>query len=94
MSPGKNNIHEYKVDQFASVFSYKDYDHVADTIERQKPNWLTHTDFDERILMKFEKYDFYAPKDWAGYLTRYYGNYMQLPPEEKRMTHDIHAQWR
>ena len=92
--PNKNNIHEYKVDHFGKRFKYEEYDHVADTSERQPPNWLTHEDFDNRVLMPFQQYEFYAPKDYDGYLSRYYGDYMQLPPEEKRMTHDIKAEWR
>lgn len=92
--PNKNNIHEYKIDYYASKFSYNKYKKVADIIERQKPLWLEHEDFDNPTLMKFEKYQFFAPQNWDSYLTRCYGDYMKLPPENQRMTHDIGARWK
>lgn len=39
------------------------------------------------VLCKFEDMQIYIPKDTDAYLTRLYGNYMQLPPVEKRVTH-------
>ena len=91
--PGKNNIHNYRIDQAASSFAVDKYAHLADTIERQKPLYLTHEDFEQRTLMPFEQYAFYGPKNWDSYLSRAYGDYMQLPPVEKRMPHDINAEW-
>lgn len=39
---------------------------------------------------KFEGYDFRIPKDYDSFLKTYYGNYMELPPIEKRIdTHGI-----
>ena len=35
-------------------------------------------------LLEFEGRTFYAPEQYTEYLTRLYGDYMQLPPEEKR----------
>ena len=35
-------------------------------------------------LVKFEGREFYAPEQLDYYLTRIYGDYMQLPPEEER----------
>lgn len=92
--PGKNNVHEYKVDKYATRFSYDNHQKVADIIERQKPLWLTHDDFNNRVLLDFENYKFYAPKNWDNYLNRYYGDYMEMPPVKDRMTHDIDAEWR
>ena len=36
------------------------------------------------VLLEFEGRQYYAPKEYVQYLTRLYGDYMQLPPEEKR----------
>ena len=38
------------------------------------------------VPVEFEGHLFDAPADWDAYLTRVYGDYMQLPPEDKRQT--------
>ena len=40
--------------------------------------------FAKRELMEFEGRLFYGPENYEEYLTKIYGDYMQLPPEEKR----------
>lgn len=35
----------------------------------------------------FEGHTFYAPNDYDTYLRTLYGDYMQIPPEDKRVTH-------
>ena len=42
------------------------------------------SDLRELVLHKFEDGEFYIPKKYDAHLTRIYGNYMQLPPENKR----------
>lgn len=48
---------------------------------------LLRSDFIERELVEFENQWFWAPKKGNVYLTNLYGNYMTLPPIEKRRTH-------
>lgn len=43
--------------------------------------------FSDTIEVDFEGYKFYAPKNYHEYLTALYGDYMKLPPIEKRITH-------
>lgn len=38
-------------------------------------------------LRRFENIDVYCPENVDAYLKRLYGDYMQLPPEEKRVPH-------
>ena len=40
--------------------------------------------FAEPALLEFEGRSFYAPRNYVEYLAKMYGDYMQLPPEEKR----------
>ena len=43
--------------------------------------------FTEYIELPFEDYNFKAIKQYDKYLSSIYGNYMELPPEEKRVSH-------
>lgn len=43
--------------------------------------------------VEFEQHEFNAPQCWKEYLTGLYGDYMKLPPLEKRKTHHLKA-WR
>lgn len=46
--------------------------------------------FEELCELPFESYRFSCPQDYDGYLRRAYGDYLQLPPEEKRYNrHEI-----
>lgn len=40
--------------------------------------------FEEKITLDFEHLRLPAPKNYDVILTQYYGDYMQLPPEEER----------
>ena len=41
------------------------------------------------VPMPFEDMQVSAPGCWEYYLKSLYGDFMQLPPEEKRVTHDM-----
>ena len=47
-------------------------------------------DFDETIYHDFEGYQIRIPKNYDSLLRRLYGNYMELPPEEKRIGHHFY----
>lgn len=47
------------------------------------------------IKMKFEDTEFMAPIGYDKYLRGMYGDYMTLPPKEKRTSHhDFSAYWK
>lgn len=46
-------------------------------------------DFSQFIEVNFEGGKFLLMNGFDNYLRKMYGNYMQLPPENKRITHDI-----
>lgn len=43
----------------------------------------------DKAYAEFEAHMFCVPKGYDEWLTRFYGNYMELPPKEKRITHNI-----
>ena len=49
--------------------------------------------FENRIRLEFEGRLFWASKDYESYLSRLYGEYMQLPSIEQRRIHSVDA-WR
>jgi lipopolysaccharide cholinephosphotransferase len=45
-------------------------------------------------MLPFEGKEYRAPKGYDTYLSQKYGDYMTLPPVEKRVsTHDSQAYW-
>lgn len=48
---------------------------------------MDHSIFENFIEVEFEKKSFSALKDYDKFLSNLYGDYMQLPPPEKRVTH-------
>ena len=45
------------------------------------------SEFEPYAQMEFEGKIYNVPRNWNLYLSRIYGDYMTLPPEEKRITH-------
>lgn len=51
--------------------------------------------FEDSEQMVFEGKEYPVPKGWHDYLTYSYGDYMELPPVEKRVSnHNFKAYWR
>lgn len=51
--------------------------------------WQPKKNMESFILHKFEDREFYIMSGWDANLRSLYGDYMQLPPEDKRVTHDF-----
>lgn len=58
-------------------------------------NRFTAEAFKDKIEVEFEGAKVYAPVGYEEYLTKNYGDYMQLPPEDQRNTdHNFKAYWK
>lgn len=56
---------------------------------------MHRSSFDDYIELPFEDTKFKVCAGWEEYLTHIYGNYLELPPEEKRVGHHMGtAYWR
>ena len=53
----------------------------------------SYSGWEETVQLEFEGQKLNAISCWDAYLSGLYGDYMQLPPEDKRITHEIKA-WR
>lgn len=51
-------------------------------------------DFEKPMEIPFEGGKFITTAAWSTYLTQLYGDYMRLPPEDKRDKHHVDAWWR
>ncbi len=57
----------------------------ADSIAKVK--WMPYSWFEEYTTITFEGKEFSVITNYKGYLERIYGDYMTLPPEDKRVVH-------
>lgn len=80
------------IDTYAQKIAFQDSEYVGGVVwgygpqERMpKKQWL------ERVKVEFEGYEFWAPGCWDLYLHSLYGDYMKIPPEEKRPNHVLVA---
>ena len=55
---------------------------------------MSREDVENPVLAPFEDAEFYIPRNADKYLTLQYGDYMQLPAEEDRMTHSICSRYK
>ncbi len=79
----------YKAEELHALYPYESSEYVG-SIENfcvGKGSRASKAAFDEVVLLEFEGYKFKAPKGYHEVLTNLYGDYMQLPPESKRVTH-------
>ena len=86
-----------KMDRLSQMHNGKGYKHVYENcpgVYNSKRPWLK-IDLYEFLEVPFEGHQIRIMKGYDDYLTTVYGNYMQLPPIEKRVsTHTIKAFWK
>lgn len=92
--PNKDNAFQKKIDEVAMRCPFGSTS-FADTVTEYEKTYprLTVDNFNNPIMLEFEDTEFCCPANWDEILTWTYGSYLQLPSEEDRMTHDVHACW-
>ena len=71
-------------------FCYETHDKIANACAGKSYKEAIDKDIMlKRIKGEFEKREFWIPECWDKYLENIYGEYMKLPSEDKRLSHDI-----
>lgn len=78
-----------EIDDFCSKNSFNDADYLMDATWGNK--YFPRECYDELYEAEFEGHKFFVPKNYDLYLKTIYGDYMKLPPEDKRQIHEIDA---
>lgn len=76
-----------KREEIMTKYSNCETNRVCSTVSKYgyKKQIIDRRVYGSPILVKFEGEEFFAPKQYTDYLTQIYGDYMDLPPEEKRV---------
>ncbi len=77
------------MNKYSQKYNNKETKHVYENclgVYNSKHPWL-RSDFDQVISVPFEDHTVYIMKGYDDYLTCVYGDYMRLPPMEKRVSH-------
>lgn len=86
-----------KINSNASKYSYLNATYIGaivDCAHGATCEKIAKVEFEPRILFEFEGGWFWGPKGYHLYLSNLYGDYMKLPPPNKRVTHhDFKAFW-
>ena len=82
------------IDRFASQYDFEKSVFVGGVLWGYGPQErLLKKDFLKSTTVVFEGHEFPAPSNYDTYLRNLYGDYMKLPPVEKRVAHTFEAWW-
>ena len=89
MSPfiGKSWWDKYMKHQ--SKYDYNSSNYFIASPHYRMREWQPKKNMENFILHKFEDSEFYIMSGWDANLKSLYGDYMKLPPEDKRISHDF-----
>ena len=80
------------IDELAQKYDYEKSEYIGGIVWGYGPQErILKRDYLNSIRMNFENQYFQVPSNYEQYLKQLYGNYMELPPESKRVVHGIHA---
>lgn len=86
-----------KMDEIAAAYAQSDTNRagVVLAVDKVTASILTREQWEDTVEVEFEGERFTAVACWDELLRRTYGDYMQLPPPEQRVSvHDFKAFWR
>lgn len=79
-----------EMNRIATLFDFESSTYVGDIIWGYGLKEASLKDkFTKEIDVQFENYKFVTTADYDRYLTQVYGDYMKLPPMEKRKNHEL-----
>ena len=84
----------HKLDTLCRDYRYEESEYVGHMVwgytykEKLKKTWFRPS------TGEFEGHEFVIPEGYDNILKTYYGDYMQLPPEDKRITHYYEVEWK
>lgn len=90
---GKNYFNK-KAKQLLSNCNYEKSKYLGVACWCDQPIIYTKDLFENRIRVKFEDKEFYAPRDYDYILRFIYGDYMKLPPVNERVPHHGYTAYR
>ncbi|SMC40324.1 lipopolysaccharide cholinephosphotransferase [Oscillospiraceae bacterium] len=81
-----------RIDSLAQSYKFDGTDYIGGTVWGYGPcERVDRRKFMTPVQLEFEGHMFNAPSNYDEYLSGLYKDYMQLPPENKRVTHEIDA---
>ena len=81
-----------KIDLLGQTYSFDECEKIADFTWGDNPDsFILKSELEPAIEVDFENTKFKAPVGWKSYLERLYGDWTQLPPEDKRIPHEFLA---
>ncbi len=86
----KNNKKRVKVQKFIAKFSPISLVYSSNYLKKygaiRQGTYITQKEYSKLIRVKFEDTEVFIPQGYDSYLRRQFGDYMQLPPLEKRVS--------
>ena len=87
---GSATHHGRKIEKYAKRYKMSECPYTANIAWGGIRGYVeANSYFNDRIKVSFEGKDFYAPKIYDEYLMKMYGDYMKLPPQNQRDSHNI-----
>lgn len=77
-----------KIDKIVATEKYLSSSYMANLVGScARHRCVECSVFEKKQIMEFEGHSYFGPVGYDKYLTNLYGNYMELPPKEERVTH-------